>query len=127
MEMINGPQSLPQGALLGGRFEVQSVLGRGGFGIAYLAHDFARKDKATVKELAPFGCQRFESGLIDLDAGGVSSHRLRQSFLEEARLLSRLNFPGILPVRAAFAENGTAYYATDHLADAETLEQMLAK
>lgn len=122
---IEGPQALVAGTLIGGRFEIERVLGRGGFGIAYLASDMVRRDKATVKELAPFGCLRSESGLIDLDTGGVSSHRLRQSFLEEARLLSRLNLPGILPVRAVFAENGTAYYATDHLADAETLERVL--
>jgi hypothetical protein len=125
--MIEGPEALPAGMLLAGRFEIQRVLGRGGFGIAYLAHDIVRKDAATVKELAPFGCLRSESGLLDLETGGVSAHRLRQSFLEEARLLSRLSLPGILPIRAVFAENGTAYYATDSLADAETLERLLVK
>ncbi|HWA82030.1 MAG TPA: protein kinase [Fimbriimonadaceae bacterium] len=125
--MSQGPGALQKGILLGGRFEIESVLGRGGFGIAYLVNDVVRRDKATLKELAPFGCERSESGLLDLDAGGISSHRLRQSFLEEARLLSRLNLPGILPVRAVFAENGTAYYATDHLAEAETLERLLLK
>ncbi|HVT14309.1 MAG TPA: protein kinase [Fimbriimonadaceae bacterium] len=125
--MSQGPEALRKGVLLGGRFEVESVLGRGGFGIAYLVNDVVRKDQAALKELAPFGCERSESGLLDLDAGGISSHRLRQSFLEEARLLSRLNLPGILPVRAVFAENGTAYYATDHLAEAETLERLLLR
>ncbi len=125
--LIEGPQPLVAGSLLGGRFEIERVLGRGGFGIAYLATDVVRKDKATVKELAPVGCLRNDSGLLDLETGGISAHRLRQSFLEEARLLSRLNLPGVLPMRAVFAENGTAYYATDHLADAETLERLLQK
>jgi serine/threonine protein kinase len=124
---IEGPPQLAIGTMLAGRFEIEGVLGRGGFGIAYLAADIVRKDKATVKELAPVGCLRSESGLLDLETGGVSAHRLRQSFLEEARLLSRLNLPGILPIRAVFAENGTAYYATDHLANAETLERLLMK
>jgi serine/threonine protein kinase len=122
---MTGPDALPMGALLAGRFEIQRVLGRGGFGVAYLATDVVRKDEATVKELAPFGCVRSEVGLIDLEAGGISAHRLRQSFLEEARLLSRLNLPGILPIRAVFAENGTAYYATDYLTEAQTLERVL--
>lgn len=125
--MIEGPEALQEGTLLGGRFEVGKVLGRGGFGIAYIAKDVVRGDLSTVKELAPFGAVRSQSGLLDLDMGGVSSHRLRQSFLEEARLLSRLNLPGILPVRAVFAENGTAYYATDHQPEAETLERVLLK
>jgi predicted Ser/Thr protein kinase len=123
--MIDGPQALETGTLVGGRFEIERVLGRGGFGIAYLAYDKVRRDQATIKELAPFGCLRSDAGVVELESGGVSAHRLRQSFLEEARLLSRLNLPGILPVRAVFAENGTAYYATDHLAEAETLERVL--
>ena len=123
--MSQGPDPLGVGILLAGRFEVERVLGRGGFGIAYLVSDVVRKDKATLKELAPFGTTRSETGLIDLEAGGTSSHRLRQSFLEEARLLSRLNIAGILPIRAVFTENGTAYYATDHLDQAVTLERIL--
>src|SRR5579862_9722594 len=122
---MDGTRPLATGAFLAGRFEVERVLGRGGFGIAYLATDVIRKDQAVVKELAPFGCERSESGLIDLERGGNSAHRLRQSFLEEARLLSRLSVPGILPIRGVFAENGTAYYATDYLAESETLERVL--
>lgn len=125
--MIEGPQPIAVGTLLAGRFEVVRMLGRGGFGIAYLVADVVRKDQAALKELAPVGCLRSDSGLLDLETGGVSAHRLRQSFLDEARILSRLNIPGILPVRAVFAENGTAYYATDHLADGETLEALVAK
>ncbi len=124
---MNGPDPLDRGFTLAGRFEILSVLGRGGFGIAYLAADIVRKDQAAVKELAPFGCRRFEGGRLDLDSDGNSPHRLRQSFIEEVRLLSRLNLPGILPIRATFAENGTAYYATDYLPQAETLEHLLLK
>lgn len=125
--MTQEPRPLPSGTLLGGRFEVVRMLGRGGFGIVYLTRDTVRHDEATIKELAPFGCLRSESGLLDLDTGGVSSHRLRQSFLDEARLLARLNVPGILPIRAVFTENGTAYYGTDQLAQGETLESLLAR
>lgn len=125
--LIEGTQPLRAGTLLAGRFEIVSVLGRGGFGIAYLANDVVRHDQATVKELAPVGCLRSESGLLDLETGGVAAHRLRQSFLDEARILARLSVTGILPIRAVFAENGTAYYATDHLPDSETLEQLLIR
>jgi serine/threonine protein kinase len=104
------------------RFELLDPLGRGGFGIAYLAEDKVRCDKVVIKELAPAGLKRELDGMIDLGENGA---RLRQSFLEEARIISKLDVRGILPVRATFAELGTAYYVTEHLADARTLEQII--
>lgn len=123
--ITQGPQPLAVGAVLGERFEIERILGRGGFGIAYLATDTVRHDQATLKELAPFGALRDPSGLLQVDADESAAQRLRHSFLEEARILARLAIPGILPIRAVFTENGTAYFATDFLAQAQTLEMLL--
>lgn len=120
-----GPFPLPVGAQLADRFEIERALGRGGFGIVYLAHDSVLNDHATIKELAPTGSTRESTGLLTLDSAPEQGQRLRQSFLQEARLLARLSVPGILPIRAVFAENGTAYYATDFQPEAHTLEQLL--
>lgn len=120
-----GPSPLPVGAQLADRFEIERSLGRGGFGIVYLAHDSVLNNQATVKELAPSGAIREPSGLLTLDSAPEQGQRLRQSFLQEARLLARLSVPGILPIRAVFAEHGTAYYATDYQPEAHTLEQLL--
>lgn len=124
--MTQTPKPLAEGTLLGGRFEIEGVLGKGGFGIAYVARDIVRKDLAAVKELAPAGSIR-QGALLSFDEELGNGHRLRQSFLQEARHLSRLTCPGILPIRAVFTENGTAYYATDFLADALTLEKVLIR
>jgi hypothetical protein len=119
---------LPPGTVLAERYELVEVLGRGGFGIAYLARDTARRDEAVIKELAPAGFPRRDQGLIDLDGRGeAGAQRLRQQFLREARLLARLHLPGVLPVRSTFVENGTAYFATDYLPLARTLERVLVE
>jgi hypothetical protein len=120
---MNEPSPLNAGIVLFDRFELTSVLGRGGFGIAYFGKDMVRGDQVVVKELAPSGARRDVDGLLDL---GPAGDRLRHRFLDEARLLMRLNVPGVLPVRASFAELGTAYYVTEYLPKTRTLEQVIA-
>jgi predicted Ser/Thr protein kinase len=119
------PEPLPRGFLLNDRFEVCDVLGRGGFGIAYLTRDLQRQDQAVVKELAPSGSKRERHGALEIITGATSPHALRQRFTEEARLLSRLKVRGVLPVRATFAENATAYYATEYVEGARSLDDLL--
>jgi serine/threonine protein kinase len=116
------PSPLPAGTILMERFEILDVLGRGGFGIAYLGEDKVRCDRIVIKELAPVGLKRESDGIIDLGENGA---RLRQSFLDEAKLIAKINVRGILPVRATFSELGTAYYVTDFLAEARTLDQLI--
>lgn len=112
---------LPEGTVIQDRFEITSVLGQGGFGIAYLGHDNLRKEDVVIKELAPDGITRNEHGCILLEELGRSTaHRLRQQFLDEARSLSRLNLPGVPKIRATAVENGTVYYFTEHYAKART-------
>lgn len=104
------------------RFELVELLGRGGFGIAYLAIDRVRDDKVVVKELAPVGVRRQEDGMLDLGSQGP---RLRQSFLDEAKLISRVNLRGTLHVRATFSELGTAYYVTEYVPESRTLDRIV--
>jgi len=125
--MSPNPNPLPADWALDGRFVVRKVLGRGGFGIAYLCDDLQRHDQVVVKELAPIGTPRREDGVLDLDATGSSGHALRHRFLDEAEVLRRFNCPGIPALRAAFAENGTAYYVTGYLPKARTLEEKLRR
>jgi len=122
------PEPLPAGTVLADRFEILQTLGRGGFGIVYLAKDRRLHDEAVVKELAPEGTPRNEGGIVALESlGGHQAHHLRQRFLEEAKLLGKLHNPGLPTVRAAFGENGTAYYAIEHVDGAVTLEKLLAQ
>jgi hypothetical protein len=117
------PSALPAGCVLSERFEVDLVLGRGGFGIAYLANDLARRDQVVIKELAPAGVSRTDKGVVKLDP--EVADLLRQRFLEEAKVLGRLNVLGVPPVRASFRENGTAYFVTEHVPEAVTLDSLI--
>jgi len=70
----------------GTRYELLSVLGRGGMGVVYLARDTALDREVALK-------------VVDREAG-------------EARVLARLEHPGIVPVHD-FGElpDGRVYYA----------------
>jgi hypothetical protein len=120
-------EPLPAGHKLADRFEILRLLGRGGFGLAYVARDLARRDEVVIKELAPEGSRRRTDGFLDLQSGGISPQLLRNRFADEANRLTKLHVRGVLPVRATVAENGTVYYATPYIAAAETLEQVLTR
>lgn len=125
------PQEMPppllRGTLLSDRFRIDDVLGRGGFGIVYLAFDTKLQDEVVVKELAPSGVARSGDGVVQLDEiGDKQAHHLRQQFLEEARLLSRIASRGLPTIRAAFGENGTAYFAVERVEGAVSLESLLS-
>lgn len=126
--MQGRPNPLPAGFLLGDRFTIVELLGRGGFGIVYLADDRRFGDQVVIKELAPAGSERLAGGLLDLvPNGNEQAHHLRHRFLEEARMLGKINAPGVPTLRAAFGENGTAYYAIEHKAGIRTLEEILSR
>lgn len=120
------PKPLEPGALLNGRFAVDSVLGQGGFTIAYLAVDERRHDLCVLLELAPRGA-RGSSGRTDLAVFGEDhATRLRQAFLNEAKHIARLNNKHLRSVRAQFCELGTAFLALEHLSGAKPLSERLA-
>lgn len=122
------PSPLPDATILANRFEIDSLLGQGGFSIGYLARDQRRDDLCVIIELAPEGCARPEDGRPDLSAfGKAHGERLRQMYMDVGRKLSRLNAPSLRGIRAEFSEHGTAYTAVEYVPSAATLERLLTK
>src|SRR6185436_19661014 len=84
--------------LSGTRYEIVAELGRGGMGIVYLARDTALDREIALK-------------IVDRGAAGTRSDSL-DALAHEARILARLEHPGIVPVHD-FGElpDGRVYYA----------------
>lgn len=107
-------------------YEIQSVLGQGGFGITYLAWDKNLDQSVAIKEYLP-------SDLSMRDGTGTVRPRTKEEgeayhwglaqFLSEARTLSRFRHPNIVRVRTSFEANNTAYMVMDYESghDLETL------
>src|SRR6266542_4531561 len=77
-------------------YRIESVIGRGGMGVVYLAEHLRLKRKAALKVLAP-----------EL----ASDERFRERFLVEAELAASLDHPNIVTVFDAGEADGLLYIA----------------
>ena len=108
------PSALPRGTLLNDKFRVQRVIGVGGFGIVYLAHDEMSDVDVAIKEYMPASLAgRTKTMHVSLSSqSNAETFALGlKSFWNEARLLAKFrdeHLP-LLKVYDAFQANGTAY------------------
>ena len=113
------PQHLlhPDATSPGGcRFILERQLSAGGFAITYLAWDQQFRDRCVIKELAIDELMS-RSGLAMLPLPGRADEVAAwlDKAQEEAVTLHRLRNAGVVPVRATWRENGTAYFAMDFI------------
>ena len=111
---------LSEGLILqNGRYSVSAVLGKGGFGITYLAEQTGLARKVAIKEFfVEKYCSRSADGRsVYVGASGSIEmvERCRNRFIKEARHLASLKHKSIVPVIDIFEENGTAYYVMEFL------------
>jgi serine/threonine-protein kinase len=99
----NAPQESFQ-ALLGGRYQIQRVLGQGGFGRTYLAIDRHRFDeRCVIKEFLP------------QQTGDYESRKSRDLFEREAQILHRLEHPQIPQFFACFEQEEKLFLAQEYV------------
>jgi serine/threonine protein kinase len=108
--------ALEIGAVIGGKYRIERVLGQGGFGITYLALDTALDYCVAIKELFVDGSTR--SGVNVLPPIGIDFAQTKQKFLEEAQTVQRFNVAGIVRVYGVFEGNQTAYMVMEALSGA---------
>ncbi len=122
--------TLPRGTRLAEQYEVERLLGSGGFGNTYLALDTTLEAHVAVKEYLPSQVgTRHANGTVgptspafkgNYDAG------LRQ-FRREARILAKLgrfNHPQIVRVNTAFDAFGTTYMVMDYVQGRTLAEEL---
>ncbi len=81
-----------------GRFELLSVLGEGGMGTVYLAHDPANDERVALKLLG---------------GGAAPGDKMAQRFERECLALSKLNHPNLVEIYESGEANGRLYYTME--------------
>ncbi len=93
-------------------FEILSVIGQGGFGIVYLAHDLTLDRKVAIKEYMPSALATRTQALtvaVRSDQHSETFSAGLRSFVNEARLLAKFDHPSLLKVHRFWEAHGTAY------------------
>ena len=110
-------------------FRIESVLGKGGFGITYLAADLQLGKWVAIKELLPDTiATRIEGMTVVPHSTSLqeSWQWARERFLEEARMLAGFNHPAIVGVHRLIEANGTVYMVMDYV-EGESYEARLQR
>lgn len=98
-------------------YTIDSVLGQGGFGITYLAHDRNLNRAVAIKEYLPttFAYRREDYSVKPI-TGGHEDNFLwgLGSFQKEAQTLARFSHPNIVRVHSVFEANNTAYMVMEY-------------
>ncbi|GMQ76473.1 MAG: hypothetical protein BMS9Abin01_1753 [Gammaproteobacteria bacterium] len=98
-------------------FQIESILGVGGFGITYLARDGNLKRSVAIKEFLPsdLSVRRDDSTVEPLSENESATFRWGlDRFLSEARTLARFQHPNIVGVHSVFEANNTAYMVMEY-------------
>ena len=112
MESTAPYRSLQHGEMLNW-YRVERILGRGGFGVIYLATDTNLDLLVAIKEYIPSDIARRDPNdskvlPITREHDGIYRWGLER-FIKEARNLVRFKHPNIVRVMSVFQENNTAY------------------
>jgi tRNA A-37 threonylcarbamoyl transferase component Bud32 len=105
--------SLPPNYSLAGRYQVESILGSGGFGVTYRARDTKRpgQPQCVIKQLVP---ARRDPNFVNL---------ARRLFNTEAEILSKLGHHPQIPHLLAYFEERQEFYLVQEFIDGKTLAQ----
>ena len=120
--------ALPEGHRIH-EFELLSVLGVGGFGITYLAKDTLLNRTVAIKEYLPRDFVVRTGGHSVRPRSSSESENYTwglERFLDEARILARLNHPSIIRIHKYFEAHGSGYIVMEYIAG-ETLNERLKR
>jgi serine/threonine-protein kinase len=102
---------LAPGAMFAYRYWIEAVLGRGGMGAVYRAHDVTLGEPIALKLLS---------------AGVQASAPLVARFRQEVKLARRVTHPNVARVYD-FGEHDGTVYVTMELVEGETLRALLTR
>ena len=134
--MTEETNALPTGYSLH-RYQIEGVLGAGGFGITYRAMHEALENEVAIKEYFPAEWAYRDrngttvrpnaQGQVPAKNGEPPSYDWGlQRFLDEAKILVQINHPCVVRVRDYFTANGSAYIVME-FEEGESMSALLQR
>ena len=102
---------ITQGTIIGSRYEVESLLGRGGMGTVYRARDLVLDEAVALKVLRP---------------EIAATEEMAERFRTEIRLARKVSHPNVCRIHE-YAEEGSLRYISMELVLGSTLKEVLKK
>lgn len=94
-----------------GKYKMERLLGKGGMGAVFLAHDLALDREVAIKVLPPDVAQ---------------DEQVVRRFQQEAKTAAKLDHPNIIPIYRVESEGGLHYFVMKYIAGT-SLEDLLEK
>ena len=109
---VSAYHTLPVGTVIGG-FEINGLIGEGGFGIVYRAFDPTLHRQVALKEYMPSSLASRGGNSADVSVKSTkfldTFNAGLRSFINEARLLASFDHPSLVKVHQFWQSNRTAY------------------
>ncbi|MDF3035122.1 MAG: phosphotransferase enzyme family protein [Paucimonas sp.] len=119
---------LPVGTRLA-EFEIQGIVGEGGFGIVYIAFDHSLQRTVAIKEYMPavLAARTADSSVtVRSKQHQETFDKGLKSFINEARLLAQFDHPALIKVYRFWEQNNTGYMAMRYY-EGRTLKSIVAE
>jgi len=97
--------------IIEGKYRIERLLGKGGMGQVFLAHDLALEREVAIKVLPP-----------DV----VQDDQVVRRFQQEAKTAAKLDHPNIIPIYRVESEGGLNYFVMKYISGT-SLEDLLDK
>ncbi len=110
--LADDPQMPTEGTIVGDRYEIQNVLGEGGFAVVYCAYDARTKAQVAVKVLDPLMSRRNE---------------FASRFMREVETVSRLRHHNSISIFDAGETPSGCLYLVMELLDGQPLDALIEK
>ena len=116
--MAENKNALPLGTILNARYEIEGLIGGGGFGLVYRARHTHLNTVVAIKELFPRDIVVRQGKVVHpvSEADAPIYQKVLSSFRKEGRNLASLgSCPSIVQCSDYFEENGTGYLVMEYI------------
>ncbi|MEV7421323.1 protein kinase [Streptomyces sp. NPDC091212] len=101
------------GRVIGGRYELSTVIGQGGMGQVWTAYDQRLDRRVAVKLLRP-----------DRMAAATAAEEMRRRFVRECRVTAQVDHPGLVTVHDAGSDGEDLYLVMQYVEGADLADHL---